>query len=93
MAPMPVKMSKDEIQAEVPYKLRRRRCWGEKYLPTDSLVSWIGGQVLRDGEQVREAIDALIKNGLLQSRKKGKTLSLNPARKAEIESHLKKLGY
>ncbi|MDP2900693.1 MAG: hypothetical protein Q8O47_06970 [Candidatus Bathyarchaeota archaeon] len=93
VASMPVKMSRGEIEAEVIYKLKRRRCWGEKYLPIDSLVSWIGNQVLRDGDEVREAVDDMIKKGLLLPRKKGKTVSLNPTRITEIESFLRKHGY
>jgi hypothetical protein len=49
VASMPVKMSRGEIQAEILHKLMRRRCWGEKYLPMDSLVNWIGNHVLRWG--------------------------------------------
>ena len=93
VASMPVKMSRGEIQAEVLHRLKRRRCWGEKYLPTDSLVSWIGGQLVKDGEQVREAIEDLAKRGFLQKRKKGKTVSLNPSHLAEIEAVLKRYGY
>ena len=93
VASMQLKMSRSEIQAELLHKLKRRRCWGERYLPVNSLISWIGGRVLRDGKQVREAIDGLIKRGLLQSMKKGSTISLNPAYIKEIETHLKKHGY
>lgn len=90
---MPVRMSREEIEAEILYKLKRRRCWGERYLPVDSLVSWIGNQVLRDGQEVRDAIDDLIKHGLLIPRKKGQTVSLNPLRIGDVNACLRKYGY
>jgi len=93
VASMPVKMSRGEIEAEILYKLKRRRCWGEKYLPVDSLVNWIGNQILRDGHEVRAAIDDMIKDGLLLPQKKGKTVSLNPTYIMEINSRLRKHGY
>lgn len=88
VAPMPAEMSRGEIQAEVLHKLKRRHRWGKKYTPTDSLVSWIGSQETRDGDQVREAIEDLVKCVLLQRRKKGNTVSLNPPHNGEIEPHL-----
>lgn len=80
----PKDMEKKEIQAEVLWKLKRRKCWGRKYLPVDSLVSWIGNLVKDNGKSVRRAIEDLIKKGILIPHKKGDTVSLNTRAKKEI---------
>ncbi len=81
-------MTPEEIRAEVCWRLRRRSCWGARYLPVDSLVGWLGRQVRRDGKRVQAAIDELIREGLLIPHKKGRTVSLNPHRVRDIDALL-----
>ena len=81
-------MSVEEIKAEVCWRLRRRNCWGAKYLPVDSLVDWLGKLVKKDGKRVQASIDELIREGLLLPHKKRRTVSLNPHRIREIEALL-----
>jgi len=84
----PRDMSVEEIKAEVCWRLRRRNCWGAKYLPVDSLVDWLGKLVKKDGKRVQASIDELIREGLLLPHKKRRTVSLNPHRIREIEALL-----
>ena len=86
MAPRDMRL--EEIKAEVCWRLRRRNCWGAKYLPVDSLVDWLGKLVKKDGKRVQASIDELIRDGLLLPHKKGRTVSLNPHRIREIEALL-----
>jgi hypothetical protein len=81
-------MSVEEIKAEVCWRLRRRNCWGARYLPVDSLVDWLGRLVKKDGKRVQASVDELIREGLLLPHKKGRTVSLNPHRIREIEALL-----
>ena len=81
-------MSVEEIKAEVCWRLRRRHCWGARYLPVDSLVDWLGRLVKKDGKRVQASVDELISEGLLLPHKKGRTVSLNPHRIREIEALL-----
>lgn len=81
-------MSPEEIKAEVCWRLKRRNCWGAKYLPVDSLVDWLGKLVKEDGKRVHAAIEELIREGLLLSHKKRRTVSLNPHRVREIDALL-----
>jgi len=87
----PRDMSPEEIKAAVCWRLRRRDCWGAKYLPVDALVSWLGRQVRKDGKKVQAAIDELIREGLLLPHKKRRTVSLNPHRIHDIDALLE--GY
>lgn len=86
MAPRDISL--EEIKAEVCWRLRRRNCWGAKYLPVDSLVDWLGKLVKKDGKRVQASIDELIREGLLLPHKKRRTVSLNPHRIREIEALL-----
>ena len=86
----PRDMSLEEIEAEVCWRLRRRSCWGAKYLPVDSLVDWLGKLVKDDGKKVQTAIDQMAKEGLLLRHKKGRTISLNPRRAREVETLLQR---
>jgi hypothetical protein len=81
-------MSAEEIRAEVCWRLRRRDCWGAKYLPVDGLVDWLGKLVKNDGKRVKASIDEMIREGLLLPHKKGRTVYLNPHRNSEIEALL-----
>jgi len=77
-------LTDDQIKADLMYRLLRKNCWGAKYLPLDTLVSWTGGHVKRDGKEVRRCIDELKKDGYLIAHKKGETVSLNPAKSRDI---------
>jgi hypothetical protein len=82
--------SEEEIRATVLYKLARRGCWGERYLPLDSLVNWLGKRVKRDGRVVRRAVSSLKADGYVMFHKKGKTISLNPKVKGEVIAIVRK---
>ena len=84
----PRDMTMDEIKAEVCWRLKRRNCWGAKYLPVDTLVDWLGRLVKDNGKRVHMAIDVLIKEGFLLVHKKRRTVSLNPRKVHEIEALL-----
>jgi len=84
----PRDMSPEEIKAEACWRLKRRNCWGAKYLPVDSLVDWLGKLVKKDGKRVQASIDELIREGLLLPHKKRRTVSLNLHRIREIEALL-----
>ncbi|MFH2109935.1 MAG: hypothetical protein ABIJ47_01605 [Candidatus Bathyarchaeota archaeon] len=81
-------MTTEEIKAEICWRLKRRNCWGAKYLPVDSLVDWLGKLVKEDGKKVHTAIEDLIREGLVIGHKKRRTISLNPHRVREIDSLL-----
>lgn len=83
-------LSDDELRAEIMYKLMRRGCWGGNYIPTDSLVRWLSKKVKKNGKRVRTIIEQLISDGLLIFHKKGKIISLNPARSGEILEFIRK---
>ena len=85
----PRDMGAKEIQYEILYRLYRRGCWGAKYLPTHSIVSWLGQLVRDDGHRVRVEIHELIGIGLLTSHKKGRTISLNSHMSKEIMDMLR----
>jgi hypothetical protein len=79
-------MRLEEIKAELCWRLRRRGCWGARYLPVGALVGWLGQLVKGDGRSVQAAVEELISEGLLLSHKKRRTVSLNPRRVREINA-------
>ena len=83
-------MSLEEIKAEVCWRLKRRGCWGAKYMPVDALVDWLGNLVKDDGKRVHAAIDELVMDGVLFSHKKRRTVSLNPHRGRDVEALIEK---
>ncbi len=83
-------LSDYELKADIMYKLMRRGCWGGKYVPMDSLVRWLSKRVKKNGRRVRNIIEQLINEGFLIFHKKGKTISLNPARSGEIIEFVRK---
>ena len=85
----PRDMTPKQIQQEVLYRLYRRRCWGAKYLPSESLISWLGQLVKDNSRKVRVVINDLVRIGLLISHKKGKTVSLNSQLSKEISDMLR----
>jgi len=82
-------MSLEEIKAEVCWRLKRRGCWGAKYMPVDALVDWLGRLIKDNGKKARYAIDELMGDGLLISHKKRRTVSLNPHRSHDVEALIK----
>jgi len=76
--------AENEIKIIVLDKLRRRGCWGGRYIPLDSLVGWLGKKIKKNGRRVRAAIRQLVNEGYLILHKKGETVSLNPTRSREI---------
>lgn len=60
-----IDLTDEQIKADIMDRLLRRHCWGEKYLPIDSLANWMGKQIKRDGKRVRKLLDDLVKEGFL----------------------------
>ena len=77
-------LSEEEIKADIMYRLIRKHRWGANYFPADTLINWLSKQIKRNGKRVRKCIEDLVKNGYILLHKKGKTISLNPARRKEI---------
>ena len=80
----------EQIKADIMDRLLRRRCWGEKYLPIDSLVNWMRKQIRRNGKRVRKLVDELVKQGFLFLHKRNTTASLNPRMKGQIVEYIEK---
>jgi len=78
-----------EIKADAMNKLLRKNCWGARYLPLNSIINWLGGQIKNNGRRVRVCIEELVKEGYVLLHKKGETISLNPARSKEIIEFVK----
>lgn len=76
-------ISDERIKAIILSKLRNRGCWGARYMPLDSLVRWLSKKIT-NGKRIQKAVRQLVNDGYLMLHKKGKTLSLNPARSREI---------
>ncbi len=72
------------VKAVVLDKLFKRGCWGGRYTPLDSLVRWLGRRVRRNGGRVRRAVKRLVNDGYLILHKRGKAVSLNPAKSREV---------
>jgi hypothetical protein len=81
-------LSDDQIRADILNRLMRRKCWGGRYLPAQTLIGWIGRKIVRNGHKVRMAIRDLINAGLLISHKGGSTISLNPSRRVDIHAFI-----
>ncbi|RLE59862.1 MAG: hypothetical protein DRN53_06685 [Thermoprotei archaeon] len=77
-------LADEEIKAIVLDKLRKRGCWGRRYLPLNSLIRWLSKKVKRNGRRIRKAVKQLVNEGFLILHKGGKTVSLNPTRNREI---------
>ncbi|HID91269.1 TPA: hypothetical protein EYP44_04845 [Candidatus Bathyarchaeota archaeon] len=55
----------EQIKAIVLDKLRKRGCWGGRYIALGSLVRWLSRRVKRDGRRVRAAVRQLVNEGYL----------------------------
>ncbi len=82
------RLNPDQIKWEVLWRLKRRGCWGARYTPRDAIVSWLTRTIKDNGAKVNKVIDELIKKELIIKQKKGKTISLNPRLKKEIDMTL-----
>lgn len=85
------KVSDKEIVATIFDKLDRKGMWGGSYRPYDSVVSWIGGRIKKDGKRVKNIIDNLIKDGHLLAKKSNNVVSLNPKRKEKIRDYIDRI--
>jgi len=83
-----IDLTDEQVKADVMNRLLRRRCWGAKYLPIDSLVNWMGRQILNNGSRVRRMIDELEGDGYLILHKRKTTASLNPRMLREIRGYI-----
>jgi hypothetical protein len=81
----------EEIKADLMHRLLRKRCWGAKYLPLDTLINWISKQVKKNGKRVRRCIEDLAREGYLLLHKKRNTVSLNPVRSKEIIEFIERI--
>jgi len=73
-----------EVKAIILDKLRKRGCWGGRYIPLNSLVHWLSKKVKKNGRRVRKAVKQLVNEGFLILHKGRETVSLNPTRSREI---------
>lgn len=80
-----------EIVATIFHKLARKGCWGGKYKPYDSVVSWIEGRIKHDGQRVKEIINGLVQDGYLLTKKSGNVISLNTKKKVEIQDAIDRI--
>lgn len=80
--------SDEEIKADVMYRLFRKHCWGARYLPIDTLVNWLSKKIKKNGKRVQRAMKELVRDGYVLLHKRGKTISLNPARSREITEYI-----
>ena len=83
-------LTDEQVKADIMDRLLRRHCWGEKYLPIDSLVNWMGKQIKRNGKRIRKLLDELVKEGFLFLHKRNTTTSLNPRMKGQIVEYIEK---
>ena len=49
-----------EVKAIILDKLRKRGCWGGRYIPLNSLVHWLSKKVKKNGRRVRKAVKQLV---------------------------------
>ena len=82
-------MSDEQIKALVLNFLRRKKRWNNHYYNRQKITRYLGLDVLHDGEAVERNIDELIKDGLVNLKKKGDTISLNTRFLKEISEHIK----
>jgi hypothetical protein len=54
------------------------------------MVNWLGRKVKKNGKRVERMIKNLVKEDYLFVHKKGKTISLNPARSRDISEFIEK---
>lgn len=82
-------LSEKQIKADLMHRLFRRHCWGARYFPLEALVRWMSSKVERDGRRVQRVIRQLVGEGYIILHKRGKTVSLNPARSREITEFIR----
>lgn len=79
----------DRIKADILHKLFRKKKWGGAHTALDKLHKWCPPEFAKD---YKETANALIKNGflLLKPTHYGPEISLNPAKRDEIISIVKR---
>ena len=77
-------LTDEQVKASVIEFLVKKGRWGAHYFPTDTLVNFLSRKIKRNGKRVRKCIKDLVDRGYVLFHKKGKTISLNPARRGEI---------
>lgn len=87
---MSVELSDKQIKAAIIEFLIKKGRWGARYFPLETLVNWLGKKVRRNGKRVRKCLRALVNEGYILIHKKGKTVSLNPARSMKIREFIRK---
>ena len=80
-----------QVKAAIMEFLVKKGRWGAHYFPIDTLVNFLSRKIRRDGKRVRKCIQDLVDEGYVLLHKKGKTISLNPARSREIEFTLSRI--
>ena len=80
-----------QVKAAIMEFLVKKGRWGAHYFPIDTLVNFLGKKIRRDGKRIRKCIQDLVDEGYVLLHKKGKTISLNPARSREIEFTLSRI--
>ena len=84
------KASDEEIKADLMHRLFRKHCWGARYFPLDTLVRWMSSKVKRNGRRIHRVVRQLAGERYIILHKRGKTVSLNPARSKEIREFIRK---
>jgi len=84
-------LSEEEIKADLMHRLLRKHCWGAKYLPLDTIVRWMSGKIKRNGKRIQRVVRQLVNEGYLILHKRGKTVSLNPAKSREMVEFIRKI--
>jgi hypothetical protein len=84
-------LSDEEVKAAILSFLEKKGCWGTRYFPLDTTVNWLGRKVKRDGKRIRKCIIDLVRESYILLHKRGKTVSLNPARSIEIVEYVKRV--
>jgi hypothetical protein len=84
-----LEVSDEEIKADLMNRLLRKHCWGAKYLPIDTIVSWVSKKIKRNGKRVRKCVEELVKEGYILLHKRGEAISLNSTRNRDISEYIK----
>ena len=77
-------LTDEQVKASILEFLVKKGRWGARYFPLETLVNWFSKKIRRDGHRIRGCLRDLVNEGYILVHKKGKTVSLNPARTMEI---------
>ena len=87
---MSLELTDQQIKAAIIEFLIKKGRWGAHYFPIETQVNWLGKKVRRNGKRVRNCLRDLVNEGFLLAHKRGGTVSLNPARRKEINEFVRK---